>query len=122
VLAAAEAEAAANGWSAVIAVFDSTGHLAALHRMDQSNLGAVDLAQRKASTAVRFRRATKFFEDTVSGGAQGVRLLSVASEIIALEGGLPLIHDGAVVGAIGVSGMQSFQDGQVAAAGVRALT
>ena len=121
VLAAAEAEAEANGWAAVIAIVDSTGHLAALHRMDQSNLGAVALSQRKAETAAKFRRPTKVYEDLVSGGAAGLRLLSVASELIALEGGLPLIQDGVLVGAIGVSGMQSFQDGQVAAAGARAL-
>jgi glc operon protein GlcG len=121
VLAAAEAEATAQGWSAVIAICDSTGQLAALHRMDQSNLGAVELAQRKARTAARFRRPTKVYEDLVASGPSGVRLLSVSDEIIALEGGLPLVQSGAVVGAIGVSGMQSFQDGQVAAAGVRAL-
>jgi glc operon protein GlcG len=120
VLAAAEAEATANGWCAVIAVYDSTGHLAALARMDQANLGAVALAQRKAETAAKFRRSTKMFEDQVATAA-GLRLLSVADELIALEGGLPLLQGGAVVGAIGVSGMQSFQDGQVAAAGARAL-
>jgi glc operon protein GlcG len=119
VMAAAEAEAVANGWPMVIAIFDSTGHLAMLHRLDQSNLGAVGLAQRKAETAVRFRRATKVFEEIVAGG--GTRLLSVADDIITLEGGLPLLAGGLVVGAIGVSGMQSHQDGQVAAAGARAL-
>jgi glc operon protein GlcG len=119
VMAAAEAEAVANGWPMVIAIFDSTGHLAMLHRLDQSNLGAVALAQRKAETAVRFRRATKVFEEIVAGG--GTRLLSVADDIITLEGGVPLLAGGLVVGAIGVSGMQSHQDGQVAAAGARAL-
>jgi glc operon protein GlcG len=80
----------------------------------------VVLAQRKAETAAKFRRSTKMFEDQVATAA-GLRLLSVADELIALEGGLPLLQGGAVVGAIGVSGMQSFQDGQVAAAGARAL-
>ena len=116
---AAEAEALANGWPAVIAIFDSAGQLALLHRMDQSNLGAVHLAQRKAETAVRFRRETKAFEEIIAGG--GIRLLSVADDIITLEGGLPLIQGGQVVGSIGVSGMASDQDAQCAAAGARQL-
>jgi glc operon protein GlcG len=119
VAAAAEAEAAARGWPMVIAIFDSTAHLVLLHRIDQSNIGAVELAQRKAETAVRFRRATKVFEDIVVGG--GVRMLSVAADIITLEGGLPLLQNGVVIGSIGVSGMASDQDGLVASAGARAL-
>ena len=114
VAAAAEAFAKARNWAVVIAVFDSTGNLAVLHRLDQSHLGAVELAQRKASTAVRFRRPTKAFEDIIGGG--GVRLLSVADQIIALEGGLPLLHNGLVVGSIGVSGLTSSEDAQVAQA------
>ena len=117
---AAEAEAAAHGWPLVIAIFDSTAHLVLLHRGDQSNIGAVELAQRKAETAVRFRRATKAFEDIVAGG--GVRLLSAASDIITLEGGLPLLQSGRVVGSIGVSGMASDQDALVASAGARVLS
>jgi glc operon protein GlcG len=119
VVSAAEAFAKARGWPVVIAVFDSTGHLTVLHRLDQANLGAVELAQRKAETAVRFRRPTKVFEEIVAGG--GMRLLSVASDIIALEGGLPLLRDGLVIGSIGVSGMASGDDAQVAAAGASAL-
>jgi glc operon protein GlcG len=119
VVGAAEAFAKSRGWPVVIAVFDSTGHLAVLHRLDQSNLGAVELAQRKAETAVRFRRPTKAFEEIIAGG--GLRLLSVASEIIALEGGLPLLRDGQVIGSIGVSGLSSAEDAQVAQAGANAL-
>jgi glc operon protein GlcG len=119
VVSAAEAFAKARGWPVVIAVYDSTGTLAVLHRLDQSNLGAVDLAQRKAETAVRFRRATKVFEEIIAGG--GVRLLSIASDVITLEGGLPLFQGGLVVGAIGVSGLTSPEDGQVAQAGANAL-
>ena len=117
---AAEAEALAHDWPMVIAIFDSTAHLVLLHRIDQSNIGAVKLAQRKAETAVRFRRATKVYEEIVAGG--GTRLLSVAEDIITLEGGLPLLQGGKVVGSIGVSGMASDQDGLVAAAGARALS
>src|SRR5688500_17607201 len=101
VASAAEACATESGWPVVIAIVDSTGHLALLHRLDQSNLGAVELAQRKAQTAVRFRRATKVFEDIVAAG--GMRVLSIASDVISLEGGLPLLVDGRVVGSIGVS-------------------
>jgi glc operon protein GlcG len=119
VAAAAEAEALAHGWPMVIAIFDSTGHLVLLHRIDQSNLGAVALAQRKAETSVRFRRATKVFEEMVANG--GMRLLSIASDIMAIEGGLPLLQGGLVVGSIGVSGMSSEQDALVASAGARAL-
>jgi uncharacterized protein GlcG (DUF336 family) len=122
VMAAAEAEASANGWPMVIAILDSTGHLKLLQRLDQANLGAVALAQRKAEAAIKFRRSTKVLEDMlVAGGAPGLRMLSMGSELIAVEGGLPLIEQGEVVGAIGVSGMQSTQDGQVASAGARAL-
>jgi glc operon protein GlcG len=120
VASAAEARANANGWPVVIAIFDSTGHLTLLHRLDQSNLGAVELAQRKAQTSVRFRRATKVYEDLVAGG--GTRLLSVAQDIIALEGGLPLLQNGTVIGAIGVSGVTSAEDGQVASAGAAVVS
>jgi glc operon protein GlcG len=121
VMAAAETEALANGWPMVIAIFNSADQLVLLHRLDQANLGAVDLAQRKAATAVRFRRATKVYEDIIAGGGAGLRLLSAAPDLIALEGGVPLLQGGAVVGSIGVSGMQSWQDGQVAQAGARVL-
>ncbi len=119
VVAAAERFAEQKGWPVVIAVLDSAGHLKLLHRLDQVNLAATELAQRKASTAVRFRRPTKEFEEIVNGG--GVRVLSMLSEVIALEGGLPLVQDGVVVGSIGVSGMSSPEDGLVAAAGAAGL-
>jgi uncharacterized protein GlcG (DUF336 family) len=121
VLAAAEKEAEANGWPMAIAVVDSTGHLVAFQKADQTNLGAVAFCQRKAEAAVLFRRATKVFEDVVTNTPGGLRLMSLGPEFVAVEGGLPLIVGGAVVGAIGVSGMQAHQDGQVAAAGARAL-
>jgi uncharacterized protein GlcG (DUF336 family) len=120
-MAAAETEAVAHGWPMVIAIFNSAGQLVLLQRLDQANLGAVDLAQRKAATAVRFRRSTKVYEDIIAAGGAGFRLLSAASDLIALEGGVPLLQGGAVVGSIGVSGMQSSQDGQVARAGARVL-
>jgi uncharacterized protein GlcG (DUF336 family) len=119
VLAAAEAFAGQKGWPVVIAVLDSAGHLKLLQRLDQTNLAAITLAQRKAATAVRFRRPTKAFEEIVNGG--GVRVLSMLDEVVALEGGLPLVAGGKVVGSIGVSGMSSPEDGLVAAAGAAVL-
>ena len=120
VMAAAEAEANANGWPMAIAIFDSTGHLAMLHRLDQANHGAVALAQRKGEAAIKFRRPTKTFEDMLVAGGAGLRMLAMTSELIAVEGGAPLLQDGEVIGSIGVSGMQSHQDAQVANAGARA--
>lgn len=120
VMAAAEAEAQAHQWPMSIVIVDSAGHLVALYKMDQANLGSVRLAQAKAETAVYFRRATKVFEDAIAGGGLGLRLLTSPAHC-AIEGGLPLLVDGQVVGAIGVSGMQSTQDAQVAAAGANVL-
>jgi uncharacterized protein GlcG (DUF336 family) len=120
VAAAAEAEAERNGWPMVIAVVNSYGQLVVLHRHDQSQLGSVDIAQEKAMSAVRFRRATKDFQDAVAAGGMGLRLLSVRG-MMALEGGLPIMRDGQVLGAIGVSGMQSHQDAQVGRAGIAEL-
>ena len=121
VMAAAEAEASAHGWPMAIAIVDSSGHLVLFQKLNQTNLGSVALAQRKAEAAALFRRATKVFEDIIATPG-GVRLLSLGPELVAVEGGVPLMEGGAVVGAIGVSGMQSAQDGQVAAAGARALS
>ncbi len=119
-VAAAEAEALANQWPMTIAIVDSGGHLVLLHRMDQTNLGSLSVAQIKAETAVFFKRPTKVFEDAVAGGGRGLRLLSMDGHC-AIEGGLPLLVGGEVVGAIGVSGMQSTEDAQVASAGAKAL-
>ncbi len=120
VMLAAEAEAARNAWPMVIAIVDSTGHLVMLQRMEQAQYGSIAIAQLKAETAVNFRRPTKVFEDAIAAGGQGVRIVSMPN-VLALEGGLPILVDGKVVGAIGVSGMQSGQDAQVARAGLDAL-
>jgi len=121
VMFAAEGEADAHGWRMVIAILDSGGNLVMLHRLDQANLGAVEIAQRKAAAAINFRRPTKVFEELLVAGGAGLRMLAFAPELLPVEGGVPLIENGLVVGAIGVSGMQSFQDGQVAVAGARVL-
>jgi glc operon protein GlcG len=120
VMAAAEAEAARRDWPMVIAIVDSTGHLVMLHRMDQAQLGSVAIAQAKAETAAKFRRPTKAFQDMLVEGGAGLRVLAMAG-VSAVEGGLPLVVRGDVVGAIGVSGMHSAQDAEVARAGLAAL-
>jgi len=88
--------------------------------LDQAQHGSVPVAQAKAETAVNFRRPSKLFEDAVASGSLGLRLLGMHN-LMPLDGGLPLIVDGCVIGAVGVSGMQSTQDAQVAAAAVTAL-
>lgn len=120
VLEAAEAEAAANKWPVVIAVVDSTGHLVALHRMDHAQFGSIEVAQAKALTAVNFKRPTKAFADTVAEGGTGMRLLA-RENFCPLEGGVLILDGGKIVGAIGVSGVQSTQDGQIATAGAQAI-
>jgi uncharacterized protein GlcG (DUF336 family) len=119
-LEAAEAEAAANNWPVVIAVVDSTAHLVALHRMEHAQFGSIEVAQAKALTAVNFKRPTKAFADTVAEGGVGIRLLT-RENFCPLEGGVPLLEDGKIIGAIGVSGVLSAQDGQIAAAGAKAI-
>ena len=120
VMAAAEKEAIANQWPMAIAIVDSTGHLALFHRLDQTQLGSVAVSIAKAETALNFRRPTKVFEDLMAAGGAGLRL-STMPGVAALEGGVPIVVDGHVIGAIGVSGMLSSQDAQVAAAGLAAL-
>jgi glc operon protein GlcG len=120
VLAGAEAEAKKNSWNMVIAVLDSGGHVVALERMDGTQLGSIEAAKDKAYSAVLFRRPTKVFQDLVAQGGANVRLLRL-SGASPLEGGIPLIVDGKVVGAVGVSGATSEQDAQTARAGAEAL-
>jgi len=119
-MAAAERKAVEQSWSMVIAIVDSTGHLVLFEKMDQAQLGSVQVAVAKAETAVNFRRPTKAFEDAIAAGGVGVRLTTMKS-IIALEGGILLLEHGQVIGAIGVSGMQSSQDAEVARAGAAAV-
>lgn len=115
---AAEAEALANDWNVAIAIVDAAGDLVLFRKLDGVQVGSVDIALAKARTAARFRRETKVLADAIAGGATA--LLSVEG-IISLEGGVPIIHDGEVLGAVGVSGVQAFQDAQVARAGSTAL-
>ena len=114
----AEAEAAKNKWTMVIVVVDSGGNLVYLERMDGTQLGSIEVAQAKAKTALEFKRPSKAFEDQVAGGRTAI--VSIRN-VIAIEGGLPLVANGEIIGAIGVSGMKSDQDGVVAKAGTEVL-
>lgn len=117
IAAAGETEARKNGWNVVIAVVDDGGHLIYLQRMDDTQYASVEVAPQKARTAIGFKRPSKAFEDAVASGRNAV----LGLPIIPLEGGLPLVVDGKMIGAIGVSGVTSQQDGVVAKAGVDAL-
>lgn len=116
---AAQAEATRNQWNVVIAVVDDGGHVVHLRRMDGTQVGSVVVAQEKAKSAILFRRPTKAFADAVASGRTAVLRLPGA---IPIEGGVPLAQGAQIVGAIGVSGVTSEQDGQIAHAGVRAFS
>jgi len=118
IAAAAQAEAVANKWTMVITIVDDGANLIYLEKADGTQIGSVDVAQNKARSAVKFKRPTKAFEDALAGGRQAILSLPGA---IPVEGGIPLMIDGVMLGAIGVSGATSAQDGQVAAVGVKAF-
>jgi len=118
IVAAAEVEARKNSWNVVITIVDDGANLVYLQRMDGTQVGSVDIAQMKARTAIKMKRPSKVFEDMIAGGRNAVLKLP---DVLGVEGGLPLVVDGQFVGAIGVSGVTSAQDGQIAAAGVKAL-
>ena len=119
VMAAAEAEAMRNNWPMAIVILDSTAHTVMLHRLDNTQYGSLMAAEDKAHSAINFRRPSKVFEDLVAQGGIGLRSLALRGAS-PLEGGVPIIVDGKVIGAIGVSGGTSVQDGQVAKAGADA--
>jgi glc operon protein GlcG len=118
--AAAVAEAAANHWPMAVAIVDPTGLLVYFEKMDDTQSGSVGVAQAKARSAAMFKRPTKAFQDTLASGGGGLRILGLEGAI-PVEGGLPLLVKGAIVGAIGVSGGTSEQDGQCAQKAVDAL-
>jgi glc operon protein GlcG len=119
VAAKAVAEATKNNWNVVIAILDDGANLVYLEKMDGTQIGSIEVAQQKGMTAIKFKRPSKVFEDGVVGGRNALLSLPGA---LPIEGGLPLVVNGAYIGAIGVSGVTSAQDGQIAAAGVTALT
>jgi uncharacterized protein GlcG (DUF336 family) len=118
--APAVAEAKKNGWAMAIAIVDIAGELVYFERMDDTQIGSVNIAQDKARSAARFKRPTKSFQDTLAAGGEGLRILALQGAV-PVDGGIPLVVGGKVVGAIGASGGTSAQDGQVAAAGAAAL-
>ena len=120
VIAAAEAEAQKNNFFVVITVVDTGGYVVATARLDNTQLGSFPVAEGKARTAVLYRRSSKAFEDALAGGGIGLRILGLQNAV-PYEGGVPIMVDGKVIGAIGVSGMLPTQDGQVANAGASGL-
>ena len=119
VAAAAEAEAKKNNWQMVIAIVDDGGHLVYLQRLDDTQYGSVSVAITKANSAIAFKRPTKAMEDALAGGRMAI--LGIPG-FIPSEGGVPLVMDGKIIGAVGVSGGTAPQDGQVGRAGAAALT
>ncbi len=116
--AAAEAHAAANQWHVTVAIFDDGGHLLHLHRMDGTAPSTVEMAIGKGRTAVLGRRETKVYEDIVKNG----RTAFLSAPLVAMvEGGVPIVFEGEVIGSIGVSGVKSEQDAAVARAGIAAI-
>ena len=118
IAAAAAEEAQRNGWGVSIAIVDTHGELLFFARLDGAHQQSVDISQAKARTAARWRRETKALEDAVAGGRT---VLMAVEGMLPLEGGVPIIVDGRVIGGVGVSGVTSQQDAQVAKAGIRAV-
>ena len=117
IAAAAEAEAKKNSWSVSIAIVDASGGLVLFHKGDGTRPSNVEFALAKARTAARFQRQTRLLDSAVTAG----RIQWLAADALPIEGGVPIIVSGQVIGAVGVSGATSAQDAQVANAGIAAL-
>ena len=120
-VAAALAEARKINVPMAVTVVDTAGQLVVFDRMDNTQTGSIAVSQDKATSAAMFRRPTKAFQDAVAQGGAGLRILTLRGAS-AVEGGLPLVVDGKIIGAIGVSGGSAEQDGVVAKAGADALS
>jgi uncharacterized protein GlcG (DUF336 family) len=120
IAAAAEAEAVANNWGVVISIVDDGGHLLWLQRQDGAAPISSHIAPSKARTAALGRRESKIYEDMINNGRTS--FLSAPELEGMLEGGVPIIIDGHVIGAVGVSGVKSTEDAQIAKAGIAALS
>jgi glc operon protein GlcG len=120
VAAPALAEAEKNHWNMAVAIVDTSGNLVYYEKMDNTQLGSANVAIDKARCAALFKRPTKAFQDTLAAGGDGLRVLTLKG-VVAVEGGIPLMMDGKIVGAIGVSGAASSQDAQCAKAGTDIL-
>jgi uncharacterized protein GlcG (DUF336 family) len=119
VMAGAETEAKKNNWPVVIVVLDSGGQLVMLQRLDNAQWGSVEIAKEKARSAVALRRPTKALQDLIAQGGANLRLLNIGYSV--LEGGIPIVADGKIIGSVGVSGVTSQQDAQIAQAGIDAM-
>ncbi|HEY0876928.1 MAG TPA: heme-binding protein [Zeimonas sp.] len=117
IAAAAEAEALRNGWAVTIAVCDAGGHALWLQRLDGAPLSSALIAPEKARTSVMAGKPSKALEDMINGG----RFAALAMPVVPLEGGEPIVVDGVVIGAVGVSGVKASDDAQIARAGIAAL-
>ena len=118
--AGAVAEARKNGWTQAVAIVDTAGDLVYFEKMEGTQAGSIDIAIDKARASARFKRPTKTFQDALAAGGEGWRFLTLR-DVVAAEGGVPLLIDGKIVGALGVSGGTGAQDGQAASAGLTAL-
>jgi len=114
------AEAVKNHWNMAVAIVDPSGNLVYYEKMDNTQLGSTNIAIDKARTAARFKRPTKAFQDALAAGGEGLRILGLEGAT-PVEGGFPLVIDGSIVGAIGVSGATSAQDAQCAKAGADSI-
>jgi uncharacterized protein GlcG (DUF336 family) len=119
-IAAGQAEARKNGWPIAIAILDNYGMLVAFEKMDDTQSASMDIAIDKGRSAAIYRRSTKVMQDAVAGGGAGVRFLNLRAAST-VEGGLPIVVNGKIIGGIGVSGVNSDQDGVVAKAGADAV-
>jgi uncharacterized protein GlcG (DUF336 family) len=118
--APAIAEAKKNNWTMAVAIVDPAGDLVYFEKMDETQVGSTQIAIDKARSAARFKRPTRVFQDALAAGGAGVRMLGLTGAV-PVDGGVPLLRDGKVVGAIGCSGGTSEQDGVCANAGASAL-
>jgi uncharacterized protein GlcG (DUF336 family) len=116
-IAACEAEARKNNWNVVIAILDDGGHLLLLERMDGATPANADIAVQKGRSAAISRRSTKMWEDRIKDG----RIAMLKMPVLPVQGGIPIMYQGECVGGIGVSGVQSHEDEQIAQAGANAL-
>jgi uncharacterized protein GlcG (DUF336 family) len=119
-LAAGQAEARKNNWPVAIAILDTAGNLVAYEKMDNTQTASIQVAIDKGKSAAIYRRPTKVFEDIVAKGGAGLRVMNLRDASV-VEGGLPIVMDGRIIGGIGVSGVNADQDGMVAKAGADAL-
>lgn len=120
VIAAAQAEAKKNNWPVAVAVVDNHGFLVAFEKLDNTQTASVQVAIDKASSSATYRRPSKVFQDALAGGGAGLRVLNLRGAST-VEGGLPIVVDGKIVGGVGVSGVNADQDGVAAKAGADAL-